>query len=576
MSGRIVDKERENNSPRTHKSPTNNMQSNKNSTSQWVKARQHGKSCKEFTALHMCQEIQAHEGSIWTLRFSPDARFLASAGEDTVIHIWEVQECEVASTRPPDDLNASVNSTTHHHHLARNGSDHRPPLAEITPLLSRRKGKIYSKKKGNSIPDYVHVPETVFTLLETPVCSFRGHQDDVLDLSWSRTQLLLSSSMDKTVRLWDMETESCLKMFAHSDYVTCIQFNPVDDDQFISGSLDAKVRIWSISNRQVVDWTDLNEMVTAASYTPDGQGAVVGSHKGICRFYDTSGGKLEQKDQIELKSRKKKAQPNKITGIQFSPENPSEVLVTSADSRLRILDGSHLIHKFRGVRNTSSQILASFSPDGKYVISPSEDSQVYIWKYEVQRGASRKSTITTHSHEHFQCREVSVAIPWPGSIKTEPPIVEVHSKRHSKRSIQQPLSVGYEETLSKRSLPPLPKKNNMLERASSCPDEDLSKVSRTESGMGVGESFSSSSSSSSAASTSNSSSRYTLSSPSHNTSHSWSNWFDGVSHGGNTMQATAWGLAVVTAGLGGALKTYQNFGLPLKVSRQSHLFRDLT
>ena len=55
------------------------------------------------------------------------------------------------------------------------------------------------------------------------------------------------------------------------DTVTCIQFNPVDDRYFISGSLDAKVRIWSIPDRQVVDWNDLHEMVTAACYTPDGQ-----------------------------------------------------------------------------------------------------------------------------------------------------------------------------------------------------------------------------------------------------------------------------------------------------------------
>lgn len=53
--------------------------------------------------------------------------------------------------------------------------------------------------------------------------------------------------------------------------VTCIQFNPIDDDFFMSGSLDAKVRIWSIPARSVVDWTDVHEMVTAISYTPDGQ-----------------------------------------------------------------------------------------------------------------------------------------------------------------------------------------------------------------------------------------------------------------------------------------------------------------
>lgn len=53
--------------------------------------------------------------------------------------------------------------------------------------------------------------------------------------------------------------------------VTCVQFNPLDEDYFISGSLDAKIRIWNISNRQVVEWNDLNEMVTAVCYTPDGQ-----------------------------------------------------------------------------------------------------------------------------------------------------------------------------------------------------------------------------------------------------------------------------------------------------------------
>ncbi|QHO23381.1 putative WD repeat-containing protein [Arachis hypogaea] len=70
--------------------------------------------------------------------------------------------------------------------------------------------------------------------------------------------------------------------------VTCIQFNPVNDSYFISGSLDAKVRIWSIPDRQVVDWTDMHEMVTVACYTPDGQSALVGSYKGSCHLYNAS------------------------------------------------------------------------------------------------------------------------------------------------------------------------------------------------------------------------------------------------------------------------------------------------
>lgn len=154
-------------------------------TSQWVKARQHGKSYKEFTALHMSQEIQAHEGSIWTIRFSCDARFLASAGEDKVIHVWEVQECEV--TKPGDDL-SSVGGTPVHP-MAGIASD-RPPLAEITPMPSeKRKKSRNNKKKGNGIPDYVNVPDNVFALSDKPICTFTGHQDHVLDLSWSSSQV---------------------------------------------------------------------------------------------------------------------------------------------------------------------------------------------------------------------------------------------------------------------------------------------------------------------------------------------------------------------------------------------------
>lgn len=98
------------------------------------------------------------------------------------------------------------------------------------------------------------------------------------------------------------------------DTVTCVQFNPVDDDYFISGSIDGIVRIWTISGCQVVDWTDVIDIVTALCYRPDGmvrwsnscpfylvdffifnslifflQGAIIGSMTGNCCFYDASG-----------------------------------------------------------------------------------------------------------------------------------------------------------------------------------------------------------------------------------------------------------------------------------------------
>lgn len=145
----------------------------------WVKVRQSGKSQKELSALHLCQEFQAHEGCVWTIKFSLDGRYLASAGDDKVIHIWEVQECEVMSMKPEEG-----NLTPIHPSLMSSME-----RGVETPLV-KKKGK-FGSKRGSAIPEYVHVPENVFTFSEKPYCSFHGHLDEVLDLSWSRSQVWL-------------------------------------------------------------------------------------------------------------------------------------------------------------------------------------------------------------------------------------------------------------------------------------------------------------------------------------------------------------------------------------------------
>lgn len=53
--------------------------------------------------------------------------------------------------------------------------------------------------------------------------------------------------------------------------VTCISFNPVNENFFISGSIDGKVRIWDVFGGQVVDYIDTREIVSAVCYQSDGK-----------------------------------------------------------------------------------------------------------------------------------------------------------------------------------------------------------------------------------------------------------------------------------------------------------------
>ncbi|XP_030549783.2 uncharacterized protein LOC115754768 [Rhodamnia argentea] len=504
-----------------------------------VKVRQYGKPYKELAGLYKCQEIQAHNGSIWSIKFSLDGRYLASAGDDHVIHVWKVVESE----RKGELLMEKPEDGGFHMLLGANAS---PELGILSPkkdyyLEKKRRGRSSIGRKSLS-SDHVFVPEVVFALSEKPECSFEGHRGDVLDLSWSKSQHLLSSSMDKTVRLWHLSSKSCLKVFSHSDYVTCIQFNPVDDRYFISGSLDGKVRIWSVPNRQVVDWSDFHEMVTAACYTPDGQGALVGSYKGSCRLYSTSENKLQQKSQINLQN-KKKSHHKKITGFQFVSGSSSEVLITSADSRIRVVDGVDLVHKFKGFRNTNSQISASLTANGKYVVSASEDSHVYVWKHEADSRPSRGKAVTvTRSYEHFHCQDVKVAIPWPGlddawgthdgysADPNGPDTEEASTANHPPTPVEETNGAGGSRSASSCSSSPLHGSiswatNNYYDKiAAAWTDEKLLLAARSRSPR-VSVDFS-----------------------------------NGI---GENM--SAWGLVVVTAGLRGEIRIFQNFGLPVRI-----------
>lgn len=151
-----------------------------------VKVRQYGKSCKELTALYKSQEIHAHNGSIWSIKFSLDGRYLASAGEDRVIHIWQVSESERKGellVEKPEEGNFSLLFTA-------TGSPERttPSPTADNYLEKKRRGRSSVSRKSVNL-DHVLVPETVFSLAEKPICSFQGHLDDVLDLSWSKSQV---------------------------------------------------------------------------------------------------------------------------------------------------------------------------------------------------------------------------------------------------------------------------------------------------------------------------------------------------------------------------------------------------
>ncbi|KAK4366022.1 hypothetical protein RND71_013902 [Anisodus tanguticus] len=372
------------------------------SRGQRAKVHYRKKRLKELSALFVGQHIQAHEGSILTMKFSVDGQYLASAGEDKIVRVWQVVEDERSNEIDIQDLDPSSMYFTVNHR------------SQLAPLVTEKEriNKLRGLKKTTGSSSCVIFPPKVFRILEEPLHVFQGHSGDILDVSWSNNNYLLSSSTDKTVRLWQVGYDKCLKVFSHSNFVTCVQFNPINDDFFISGSIDGKVRIWAINSGQVVTWTDIKDIVTAISYRPDGKGGIIGSIAGACGFFNLIDHDIQLEGQIWLGS-KKRSLCKRITGFQFLAQDPSKVIVTCADSQVRILSGINVIAKYRGLRNGGSHFSAAFSSDGKHIISASEDSNVYLWNFNIPEESSVSQPEAVRSFEFFYS-DASIAIPWFG------------------------------------------------------------------------------------------------------------------------------------------------------------------
>jgi WD repeat-containing protein 44 len=154
-----------------------------------VKVRQYGKSYKELSGLFMTQEMQAHNGSIWSIKFSPDGRYLASAGGDCVIHVWEVVEFE----RVPKERVVEENEIYNPFLAMECNESSEPMVSSAAPIGSNWDKKLRAmvlRSGGSASSDRLMVPEYVFALSEKPVITFAGHSADVLDLCWSKSQVM--------------------------------------------------------------------------------------------------------------------------------------------------------------------------------------------------------------------------------------------------------------------------------------------------------------------------------------------------------------------------------------------------
>ena len=272
----------------------------------------------------------------------------------------------------------------------------------------------YDYDKYEPVYNNKNIINYLYFVNEKPIKELSEHKKDITDLCWSpfKHDLLLSSSIDKCVILWDIsKNNNCIiNKYKHDDYVTCVQFSPNNENIFITGCFDKYVRIYNINRnnaRESLTKTgtmnfgllNLSDRITSLSFYPDGSQIAVGTFNGKIHVYDFMANTARYNHNFNCRNRVgKNSLGKKVTSIIFI--NKRNAIISTCDSCVRLIsmnDGKNL-SKYKGNVNENGMIRADVDFSNDIILTGSENGFCYTWKIL----AEDKKYLKNYNYESFK------------------------------------------------------------------------------------------------------------------------------------------------------------------------------
>ncbi|HEY9620820.1 MAG TPA: AAA-like domain-containing protein [Crinalium sp.] len=195
-----------------------------------------------------------------------------------------------------------------------------------------------------------------------------GHEGVVNSASFSSDgRRIVTTSDDKTVRIWDASGQPLVVLQGHQDVINRAEFSP-DGQSIASASNDGTVILWNLAGQPLKRFTPQSGVIWDVHFSPDGQRIITASQDGTAQIWDVrSGQKL-----IVLQGHQ-----GNIWSANFSADG-QRIVTASEDKTARIWDASgRLLMALRGHEN--EVLNASFNAQGDRIVTASSDQTARLW-----------------------------------------------------------------------------------------------------------------------------------------------------------------------------------------------------
>ncbi len=331
-------------------------------------------------------------GTLELAAISDDKRWVAAAGDDGQVTIWDASTGEMVADTSIPSSSASVKSlafssdgTT----LAAGQIDRGITLFAVPDVTENH--TIYGHEETVSGLWFAPDGERLFSvswdrtlrvwrLYDQQQQAMRrlvGHDDEVLGVAISPDgTLIASASRDNTIGLWDPELSQPVgRLRGHRSSVFAVAFSP-DGTRLASASSDKTVRLWDpLTGELLTVLTEHTAPIWSVAFSSDGTRLVTSGDDQTIRIWNAATGEL-QRTVTGHKAR--------VTQVAFSPDG-SQIASSSRDQTVGLwnAESGERLYELMGHRSDVFSVV--FSHDGKRLYSGCRDQTVRAW--DVQSGA---------------------------------------------------------------------------------------------------------------------------------------------------------------------------------------------